>query len=117
MKNEPDTKNFFALIRPPFKAILSNGFILDKNRKIVGKIPVLFSTHFESELTNELHCWIVDAMNEKWEREKPHEPEKPVNCFYCKHLECLEMDYYKCKAKGCYVDPSFVEPCSSYEKD
>jgi hypothetical protein len=33
---------------------------------------------FEGKMTDELHCWIVDAMNEKWEREKPHDPEKPV---------------------------------------
>jgi hypothetical protein len=117
MKDEPGTKSFFDLLRPPFKAVLSNGFILDQNGKIVGRIPALFSTHFEGEMTDELHCWIVEAMNEKWEREKPHDPEEPVSCFDCKHLVEWKPDYYRCREKGWSIEPYVKEPCILYEKD
>jgi hypothetical protein len=117
VKNEPGTKKFFDLIRPPFKAVLSNGFIIDQDGKTVGRIPALFSTHFEGEMTDEMHCWIVDAMNEKWEREKPPDPEEPVYCSSCKHLEEWQQGYYRCQARDCSVDPRVFEPCEVYEKD
>jgi hypothetical protein len=114
MKNEPGTKSFFDLLRPPFRAVINNGFILDQNEKIVGRIPALFSTHFEGEMTDELHCWIVEAMNEKWEREKPHDPEEPVKCISCRYL--LEQnEFYRCKKRHTGVDPHVKEPCEFYK--
>jgi hypothetical protein len=115
MKNEVSTKNLFDLIRPPFKAVLNNGFILDQNDKIVSRIPALFSTHFEGELTDKLHCWIVNAMNEKWEREKPHDLEEPVKCISCGYI--LEQnEFYRCKKRHIAVDPYVKEPCEFYKK-
>jgi hypothetical protein len=69
MKSETSSKSLFELVEPPFKAVLSNGFIVDQNNKIVSKIPALIDTHFEGELTDELCHWIVEAMNEKWGKE------------------------------------------------
>jgi hypothetical protein len=113
---KPTEKTLFDLVKPPFKAVLSNGFIVDQSNTIVSRIPALFSTHFEGELTNELHGWIVAAMNEKWNREKPIDPEEPVMCRSCKHLVGWKPGYYRCEDRGTSVDPYVSEPCKNYKR-
>jgi hypothetical protein len=76
VKNEISSKSLFELVKPPFKAVLSNGFIVDQSNRTVSRIPALFDIHLEGELTDELHHWIVKAMNEKWDREKVGEASK-----------------------------------------
>jgi hypothetical protein len=113
---KPTEKSLFDLVKPPFKAVLSNGFIVDQNNMMVARIPCLFDTHFEGELTDELHRWIVAAMNEKWMREKPHDPEEPVRCISCKHLVNWKPGYYRCEDSDTSIDPFVSEPCKYYKR-
>jgi hypothetical protein len=60
-------------------------------------------------------------LNEKWEREKPHDPEELVDCMSCMGLEEMEEyepRHYRCKKRRVDgIDPYVKEPCNLYEWD
>jgi hypothetical protein len=112
------------LLMPPFKTAGALPHIFDGNDFVCGMVRGWGSLQdYENgaELQDELKQFIVDAMNEKFEREKPHTPDEPVDCITCKGIEEMEdcePGHYRCAFRGVDgVDPYAKDPCSFYERD
>jgi hypothetical protein len=61
------------LLKPPFKGDNASSYIFDKNNFMCGMVRgwgVLQSYENGEELQDELKRFIIDAMNEKFERER-----------------------------------------------
>jgi hypothetical protein len=105
------------LIKPPFK---SQGtlHIFDQNSFMCGMVRGWGSLQdYENGegLQDELLRFIIDAMNEKFDREKPHNPEEPVECISCRYIIARKPGYYWCEKRGVGIDPYVREPCENYE--
>jgi hypothetical protein len=107
------------LLKPPFyRDGTDTGMVYDGNAWLLDIRGWGFFRYYENgeQLQDEFKEFVVQALNEKWNREKPHDPEADVSCFGCKHLYERKPGYYMCEDKGWSVDPYVKEPCELYEK-
>jgi hypothetical protein len=111
------------LLKPPFHHDgTSTGMVYDGNTRLLDIRGWGFFQNYENgeQLQDEFKKFVVQALNEKWNREKPHDPEEPVDCMTCTGLEEMEdcdPGHYRCKHRGVDgIDPYVKEPCSVYKK-
>jgi hypothetical protein len=107
------------LLKPPFHHDgTPSGMVYDGNTRLLDIRGWGFFQYYENgaRLQDEFKEFVVQALNETWERETPHDPEAEVSCFGCKHLYDRGSGYYTCKEKGWSVDPYVKEPCELYGK-
>jgi len=80
-----------------------------------------FLKHFENgkQLHDEFKDFVVQALNEKWERdrkrEKIIEDEEDVYCSDCRHAVINEQGLEWCKEREISVDFDVHEPCTCFE--
>jgi hypothetical protein len=97
--------------------------VYDGNTRLLDIRGWGFFQYYENgeQLQDEFKEFVVQALNEKWMREKPHDPEEPVDCMTCTGIEEMEgcdPGYYRCKKRRVDgIDPYVKEPCSLYECD
>jgi hypothetical protein len=111
------------LLKPPFHHDgASTGMVYDGNTRLLDIRGWGFFQYYENgeQLQDEFKEFVVQALNEKWEREKPRDPEKPVDCMTCMGLEEMEEyepGHYRCKKRRVDgIDPYVKEPCNLYER-
>jgi hypothetical protein len=89
------------LLKPPFHHddVPGIGMIYDGNTRLIDIRGWGFFQYYKNgeQLQDEFKEFVVQSLNEKWEREKPHNPEEPVKCISCKHIVEWKPGYYRCK--------------------
>jgi hypothetical protein len=107
------------LLKPPFHHDgTPTGMVYDGNTRLLDIRGWGFFQNYENggQLQDEFKEFVVQALNEKWMREKSRDPEEPVQCMSCKHIVDWKPGYYRCELRNTSVEPYVLEPCKNYEK-
>jgi hypothetical protein len=110
MGNMKPATTLRELLKPPFHHDCTpTGMIYDGNTRLLDIRGWGFFQYYENgeRLQDEFKEFVVQALNEKWERENPHDPEEPVKCISCRHIVEWKPGYYQCKERDTGVDPLF----------